>query len=117
MSHVYFRWSNELLFAQTIRYSFFRKLNTLINKSHDKIVLIICRTHDLMKFWNIYDYRNEELVSISPNRLLFTYSLCNKEVKKYLLREDLGKHLTQKLTITKCQERCTTGVRCGFLTL
>ena len=52
-----------------------------------------------MKFWNIYDYRNEELVSISPNRLLFTYSLCNKEVKKYLLREDLGKHLTQKLTI------------------
>ena len=70
-----------------------------------------------MKFWNIYDYRNEELVSISPNRLLFTYSLCNKEVKKYLLREDLGKHLTQKLTITKCQERCTTGVRCGFLTL
>ena len=52
-----------------------------------------------MKFWNIYDYRNEELVSISPNRLLFTHSLCNKEAKKYLLREDLGKHLTQKLTI------------------
>ena len=52
-----------------------------------------------MKLWNIYDYRNEELVSISPIRLLFTHSLCNKKVKKYLLREDLGKHLTQKLTI------------------
>ena len=69
-----------------------------------------------MKFWNICDYRNEELVSISPIRLLFTCSLCNKKVKKYLLREDLGKHLTQ-INNKKCQERWTTGVRCSYLTL